>query len=57
VRAAAGTAICEDHFLPEIIDPETGEVLPETEQEGELVFTLPFTKEGQSRVIAIERGI
>ncbi len=30
--------IFEDHFLPEIIDPETGEVLPEGE-EGELVFT------------------
>ncbi|RUM88907.1 MAG: phenylacetate--CoA ligase [Thermodesulfatator sp.] len=30
--------IFEDHFLPEIIHPETGEVLPEGE-EGELVFT------------------
>ncbi len=30
--------IFEDHFLPEIINPETGEVLPEGE-EGELVFT------------------
>jgi phenylacetate-CoA ligase len=28
----------EDHFYPEIIDPETGRVLPEGEQ-GELVFT------------------
>jgi phenylacetate-CoA ligase len=28
----------EDHFLPEIIDPETGEVLPEGSK-GELVFT------------------
>ncbi len=28
----------EDHFLPEIIDPETGEVLPEGER-GELVIT------------------
>lgn len=33
----------EDHFLPEIIDPETGEVLPEGE-EGELVVT-PLSKE------------
>lgn len=33
-----GMHICEDHFLPEIIDPDTGEVLPEGE-EGELVFT------------------
>lgn len=30
--------IFEDHFYPEIIDPETGEVLPEGE-EGELVLT------------------
>ncbi|MBQ9562171.1 MAG: phenylacetate--CoA ligase, partial [Lachnospiraceae bacterium] len=28
----------EDHFIPEIIDPETGEVLPDGTQ-GELVFT------------------
>ena len=33
-----GPTIWEDHFYPEIIDPETGEVLPEGE-EGELVFT------------------
>ncbi len=33
----------EDHFYPEIIDPETGQVLPEGE-EGELVFT-SLTKE------------
>ena len=38
-----GLHINEDHFLPEIIDPETGEVLPEGEQ-GELVFTC-ITKE------------
>ena len=30
--------INEDHFIPEIIDPDTGKVLPEGEQ-GELVFT------------------
>ncbi len=30
--------VFEDHFIPEIIDPETGEVLPEGE-EGELVIT------------------
>ncbi len=30
--------VFEDHFIPEIIDPETGEVLPDGE-EGELVFT------------------
>ena len=30
--------INEDHFLAEIIDPDTGEVLPEGSK-GELVFT------------------
>jgi phenylacetate-CoA ligase len=35
--------IWEDHFYPEIIDPDTGEVLPDGE-EGELVFT-SLTKE------------
>ncbi len=30
--------VMEDHFIPEIIDPETGEVLPDGE-EGELVIT------------------
>lgn len=39
-----GLHISEDHFLPEIIDPETGETLPEG-AEGELVFTT-LTKEG-----------
>lgn len=33
-----GPTIWEDHFYPEIIDPETGMVLPDGE-EGELVFT------------------
>ena len=36
--AQNGMQINEDHFLPEIIDPDTGEVLPEG-SEGELVFT------------------
>ncbi|NLM72701.1 MAG: phenylacetate--CoA ligase [Clostridiaceae bacterium] len=35
--------VLADHFIPEIIDPDTGEVLPEG-QEGELVFTC-ITKE------------
>ena len=39
-----GPTIWEDHFYPEIIDPETGEVLPDGEL-GELVFTT-ITKEG-----------
>ena len=38
-----GMHINEDNFIPEIIDPDTGEVLPEG-QEGELVFT-SITKE------------
>jgi len=33
-----GPTIWEDHFYPEIIDPETGEILPDG-SEGELVFT------------------
>ena len=39
----SGMHINEDHFIAEIIDPETGEVLPEGSQ-GELVFT-SITKE------------
>ena len=39
----SGMHINEDHFIAEIIDPETGEVLPEGEK-GELVFT-SITKE------------
>jgi len=38
IESKDGPVIWEDHFYPEIIDPETGEVLPEGE-EGELVFT------------------
>ena len=44
VETKDGPVIWEDHFLPEIIDPETGEVLPDGEL-GELVFTT-LTKEG-----------
>jgi phenylacetate-CoA ligase len=43
IEAKDGPVIWEDHFYPEIIDPETGEVLPDGE-EGELVFTT-LTKE------------
>ncbi len=39
-----GMHVWEDNFIPEIIDPDTGEVLPEGEL-GELVFTT-ITKEG-----------
>lgn len=38
VESKDGPVIWEDHFYPEIIDPETGEVLPDG-SEGELVFT------------------
>jgi phenylacetate-CoA ligase len=40
-----GLHVWEDHFYPEIIDPETGAVLPDG-QTGELVFTT-LTKEAQ----------
>lgn len=43
IETKDGPVIWEDHFYPEIIDPETGEVLPDGE-EGELVFT-SLTKE------------
>lgn len=46
--AHAGLHIWEDHFLPEIIDPVTGEVLPEG-SEGELVITT-LTKEGMPMI-------
>ncbi len=44
VETKDGLHIWEDHFYPEIIDPETGEVLTDGAQ-GELVFTT-LTKEG-----------
>jgi phenylacetate-CoA ligase len=44
IEAQNGLHIWEDHFIPEIIDPETGEVLPDGER-GELVITT-ITKEG-----------
>jgi phenylacetate-CoA ligase len=43
VETKDGPVIWEDHFYPEIIDPVTGEVLPDG-SEGELVFTT-LTKE------------
>jgi phenylacetate-CoA ligase len=43
IEAKDGPVIWEDHFYPEIIDPDTGEVLPDG-AEGELVFTT-LTKE------------
>lgn len=43
VETKDGLHIWEDHFYPEVIDPQTGQVLPDGEQ-GELVFT-SLTKE------------
>jgi phenylacetate-CoA ligase len=43
VETKDGPTVWEDHFYPEIIDPETGEPLPDG-QLGELVFT-SLTKE------------
>ena len=43
IESKDGPTVWEDHFYPEIIDPQTGERLPDGE-EGELVFT-SLTKE------------
>jgi phenylacetate-CoA ligase len=43
IESKDGPVVWEDHFYPEIIDPETGALLPDGE-EGELVFT-SLTKE------------
>lgn len=43
IETKDGPVVWEDHFYPEIIDPDTGEVLPDG-SEGELVFTT-LTKE------------
>jgi phenylacetate-CoA ligase len=43
VETKDGLTVWEDHFYPEIIDPESGDVLPDGEP-GELVFT-SLTKE------------
>ena len=43
IESKDGPVIWEDHFYPEVIDPDTGEVLPDG-SEGELVFT-SLTKE------------
>ncbi|MEO8847328.1 MAG: phenylacetate--CoA ligase PaaK [Casimicrobiaceae bacterium] len=43
IETKDGLTVWEDHFYPEVIDPETGAVLPDGER-GELVFT-SLTKE------------
>lgn len=48
VETKDGLHLWEDHFYPEIIDPETGAVLPDGSK-GELVFT-SLTKEGMPMI-------
>jgi phenylacetate-CoA ligase len=48
VESKDGLHIWEDHFYPEVIDPVTGEVLPDG-AEGELVFTT-LTKTGMPMI-------
>ena len=43
LTSSGGMHVFEDHFLPEVIDPDSGAVLPPGEK-GELVFTT-LTKE------------
>ncbi|MBN1867186.1 phenylacetate--CoA ligase [Candidatus Sumerlaeota bacterium] len=56
-----GLHVNEDHFYPEIIDPETGKVLPDG-QRGELVFTcitkeaLPLIRYRTRDISALSRG-
>ncbi len=57
----SGMHINEDHFIPEIIDPDTGEVLPYGEQ-GELVFTciskeaFPLIRYRTRDIAVLEKG-
>ncbi len=59
--AQSGMHINEDHFYAEIIDPDTGEVLPDGEQ-GELVFTsldkeaFPLLRYRTRDICVLERG-
>ncbi|MFK7997085.1 MAG: phenylacetate--CoA ligase PaaK [Granulosicoccus sp.] len=48
IESKDGPTIWEDHFYPEIINPETGEVLPDGEY-GELVFTT-LSREAQPMI-------
>ncbi len=60
--AQTGMHINEDNFIPEIIDPDTGEVLPEGAQ-GELVFTciskeaFPMLRYRTRDIVTLERGV
>src|SRR5699024_9047003 len=55
VETKDGPTIWEDHFYPEIIDPETGEVLPDGE-EGERVITT-LTREAAPGIRYRTRGL
>ena len=48
IETKDGPTIWEDHFYPEVIDPQTGQVLPDG-KEGELVFT-SLSKEGMPMI-------
>ena len=48
VETKDGTVIWEDHFYPEIVDPQSGQVLPDGTA-GELVLTT-LTREGQPMI-------
>jgi len=50
-----GPTIWEDHFYPEVIDPESGEVLPDG-SEGELVFT-SLTKQAMPVIRYLTRDL
>jgi phenylacetate-CoA ligase len=60
-EAADGLHVNEDHFIPEVIDPASGEPVPEG-QAGELVFTtatreaLPLLRYRTGDVAALRRG-
>ena len=54
VESKDGPVIWEDHFYPEIIDPETGELKADGE-EGELVFT-SLSKEAMERNFALDKN-
>src|SRR5713101_5864386 len=61
VEERAGAHVNEDHFLPEVVDQETGEPLPEGE-EGVLVFTtltkeaLPLVRYWTSDITSLTSG-
>jgi phenylacetate-CoA ligase len=55
IETKDGLTVWEDHFYPEIVDPETGAVLPEGEK-GELVFS-SLTKEAMPVILYRTRDL